>query len=232
MLLRCALWAGLVLLADLGAAGAGTLFPFRKQEPARQEIPLELLSERQRDLAKQVLEKPAFTAKGPSESFFCRPEHYQFFLDHPDRAVTAWRRLGAKCVTIANRGAQQFGWCDDQGSEVTWETIHRGAELHIWYAEGKVRPGPLMPLVPVKALLVMRHKELQARDGASRVQHQAELYVQTDSKTASALTRMLGPATARMAEQGMGQIQLFFSGISRYLDGHPDQVETLLEEEK
>ena len=232
MLTRCALWAGLVLLIDLGAAGAGTLFPIRKQEPAGKDVPLEQLSDRQRDLARQVLEKPAFTAKGLSESFFCRPEHYQFFLDHPDRAVTAWRRLGAKCVTISSRGDQQFGWCDDQGSEVTWETIHRGPELHIWYAEGKVRPGLVMPLVPVKALLVMRHKELRSSDGATLVQQQAELYVQTESKTAALLTRMLGPASARIAEQGMGQIQLFFSGLSRYLEGHPDQVETLLQEEK
>jgi hypothetical protein len=229
MLPRCAFWAGLVLLVQACSSGASSnMFPFRKHLAYGKDLPLEQLDERQRQLAKYVLDKPAFTAKGPSESFFCKPEHYQFFLDHPDRAVAAWRKLGAKCVGIASRGDQQFSWNDEQGSEVIWETIHRGAELHIWYAEGKVRPGPLMPLVPVKALVVMRHKELKDADGATQVQHQADIYVQTDSKTAAMLTRMIGPASQRVAEQGMGQLQLFFSGLSWYLDRHPERADVLL----
>jgi hypothetical protein len=233
MLLRRACWVGLLLLLDACQASAGGgLLNLRKQDKRGAEaldLPLEQLDGRQRQLAKQVLDKPAFKAKGPSESFYCKPEHYQYFLDHPDKAVTAWRKLGAKCVTITSKAEQQFGWIDEQGSEVTWETIHRGAELHIWYAEGKVRPGPVLPLVPIKALVVMRHKEQRADDGATGVQHQADLYVQTDSKTAAMLTRMLGPASQRMAEQGMGQLQLFFSGLSWYLDRHPDQVDVLIE---
>ena len=226
---RSACWAALVLLIEAGLAGAGGFhLPLRKPEAAGKDLPLEQLGDRQRQLAKHVLDKPAFTAKGPSETFFCKPEQYQFFLDHPDRAVSAWRKLGAKCVSIAAKGEQQFGWSDDLGSEVVWETIHRGPELHIWYAEGKVRPGAVLPLVPIKALVVLRHKGQRNADGATLVQHQAELFVQTDSKTAAMLTRMLGPAAQRLAEQGMGQLQLFFSGLSWYLDRHPDQAEELL----
>ena len=233
MVLRRTLWAVFLVLLPTGWADAGGgLLPLRKKEPAANDLPLEKLDERQRQLAKLVLDKPAFSAKGPSETFFCKPEQYQFILEHPDRAVGAWRKLGAKCVAIAAKGEQQFSWSDDQGSEVTWETIHRGQELHIWFAEGKVRPGALMPLVPLKALVVMRHKEQRNPDGATLVQHQADLYVQTDSKTAALMTRLLGPASQRLAEQGMGQLQLFFSGLSWYLDRHPDRAEELLREEK
>lgn len=226
MALRRVYWASILVLLQIGGVDAGGLL--RKKEPAGKDLPLELLGPRQRELAQAVLAKPAFTAKGPSETFFCKPEQYQFFLDHPDRAVGAWRKLGAKCVSIAAMGDQQFGWSDDQGSEVVWETVHRGKDLHIWYAEGKVRPGAVMPLVPVKALVVMRHKEQRNADGAQLVQHQADLYVQSDSKTVSMLTRMLGPASHRLAEQGMGQLQMFFSGLSWYLDRHPDRAEELL----
>ena len=75
--------------------------------------------------------------------------HYQFFLDNPDKAVIAMQ-AAAKCVSITSRGENKFGWSDDQGSRSFGETIHRTSELHIWYAEGKVRPGPVMPLIPVK----------------------------------------------------------------------------------
>jgi hypothetical protein len=231
MIPRVAHWAWLLLLlqpCSVGAASSLNLLLLRKQEPHGKDVPLEQLSDRERELAKHVLTRPAFTAKGPSETFFCNPEHYQFFLDHPHKAVTAWRKLGAKCVSITSHGEQKFGWSDGQGSEVVWETIHRGAELHIWYAEGKVRPGPILPLVPVKALVVMRHKNGRNADGATQVEHQADLYVQTDSKTAAVVTRMLGPASQRIAEQGMGQLQLFFAGLSWYLDRHPDRADLLL----
>jgi len=233
MVLRGALWTLIVVaLPAAWAETGGGFLGLRKKEPAGADLPLEKLDERQRQLAKHVLDKPAFIAKGASETFFCKPEQYQYILDHPDRAVLAWRKLGAKCVTIAAKGDQLFVWADDQGSEVTWETIHRGKEIQIWFAEGKVRPGALMPLVPLKALVVMLHKEQRNADGATLVQHQANLYVQTDSKTAAMMTRLLGPASQRVAEQGMGQLQLFFSGLSWYLDRHPEQADELLKSEE
>ena len=234
MALRRTSWVLLLIVLQTCSihAGGGGLLNLRKKAPAGGDLPLEKLGERQRQLAQHVLDRPAFTAKGPSETFFCKPDQYQFILDHPDRAVLAWRKLGAKCVSIIAKGEQQFGWSDDQGSEVVWETIHRGKELHIWHAEGKVRPSAVMPLVPLKALVVMRHQEQRNTDGATLVRHQADLYVQTDSKTAALVTRMLGPASQRLAEQGMGQLQLFFSGMSWYLDRHPEQAEELLKLEK
>jgi hypothetical protein len=228
MRLRHLAWAGFVLALEVCCASAASKLPFRRAEPSGKDLPLEQLTVQQRQIVKQVLERPAFAAQGPSESFYCKPEHYRWLLDHPDRAVTAWRRLGAKCVSITCKGEQQFGWNDNQGSEVTWEAVHRGPELRIWYAEGKVRPGAMLPLVPVKALLVMRHKDLRNAEGATLVQHQAELFLQTDSKTVALLTRMLGPGAHRVAEQGLGQLQLFFSGLSWYLDRHPEHEEILL----
>jgi hypothetical protein len=101
----------------------------------------------------------AFPADGegaaPAEAFACEPAVYYWFLDHPDRAVTAWRRLGAKCLTITDRGGGRFGWADENGSDIVWETVYRTPELRIWYAEGKARPGPLMPLVPVRAVVLL-----------------------------------------------------------------------------
>jgi hypothetical protein len=232
MTLRCLGLVGLLLAIEAGWASASTnLFPLRRAEPAGKDLPLDRFSDKHRKLAQHVLAKPAFSAKGPSEAFYCNPQHYLYFLDHPDKAVAAWRRLGAKCVSISCKGDQQFGWTDPLGSEVTWETVHRGGEMRIWYADGKVKPNNVMPLIPVKALLVIRHKALQKPDGATLVQHQADLYVHTDSKTAALVARMLGPSAHRVAEQGLGQLQLFFSGLSWYLDRHPDQAETLLREE-
>ncbi len=224
--LACAL----VCLEALSAAATPPL-PFKKAETtptAAGGVPWQDLNDRSRDLAHAVADKPTLAARGPAESFQCNPEQYFWFLDHPDQAVTAWRRLGAKCVSITPRGDGQFGWADEHGSDIVWETIHRTDGLRVWYAEGKVRPGPVLPLVPVKALVVLTHLPAKGANGKDIVKHQTELFVQTDSKTAATLTKMMGASANRVAEQGLYQLQLFFSALSWYVDRHPEQAAALL----
>jgi hypothetical protein len=221
-------WLMVMSQAMWASAATPTGFLSKKDVPSARGIPLEKIDERYRAAVREVLEKPILTGRGPSETFSSKPDRYNWFLDHPDRAVVAWRRLGAKCVSINPRGDGKFSWADEYGSEVVWETVCKAAGLRIWFAEGKVRPGPAMPMVPIKAVLVLHYTDSRAPDGLFVMQHQADVFLHTDSKTAAMVTRMLGPTANRAAEQGLSQLQLFFSGLSWYLERHPDQEEKLL----
>ena len=100
------------MLLVVGAAHATAAMPFtRSQVPASPPIfpiPVQELSARQQAV-QQILRDPTLVARGPAEKFACKPEHYYFFLEHPDRAVTAWRKLGAKCVAITDKGGHGLG---------------------------------------------------------------------------------------------------------------------------
>jgi hypothetical protein len=85
-----------------------------------------------------------------------------------------------------------------------------------------------MALVPVKAVLVLHHSESKNAQGASIIKHHSELYLLTESKSATALTKLMGQSAPRLAEQGLGQLQLFFSGLSWYINRHPEQADELL----
>lgn len=225
-------WLGLTwawLLAEVCWASGATLPAPSKTTPApAPAVLLDGIAAPRRDTVRDVVEKANLWARGPGETFACNPEHYYWFLDHPDRAVTAWRRLGARCVSIAPRGQDSFAWSDDNGSEVVWETVQRTLGQRVWFAEGKVKPGPLLPAIPVKVVVVLRHNEAKGNDGATVIRHQSDLYIHTDSKSAALVTKMLGTSAQKMAEQGLGQLQLFFAGLSWYLEQHPDQTNVLL----
>jgi hypothetical protein len=228
-MLRCCGYAGLALLVTATSVPAGGLLFKKHPTPSVDaKLPLDEMEEAHKTLARSVLDRPTLSARGPAETFVCRPEQYYFFLDHPDRAVTAWRRLGAKCISITPRGDGQFGWSDDNGSDLVWQTLHRGPGMRVWFAEGKVRAAPVMPPVPIKALLVLHHGEAKNADGATVIEHHADVFLQTDSKTAAAFTKMMGQSAPKLAEQGLGQLQLFFSGLSWYLQRHPEQADALL----
>ncbi len=223
----------LLLLAGLaGQASAQSVFSLKKTEatPQLPAIPLQNVAPAKREAVRQILEKPTLSARSQPESFPASAETYRYFLDNPDRAVVSWRRLGAKCVTIQARGNQQFSWVDDNGSEVVWQTVLSKPDMRVWFAEGKVKPGPMLPTVPVKVVVVLRYSEIVMPDGQAGLQHQTDMAIHTDSKTALVVTKMLGPSAQRMAEQGLGQFQFFFGGLSYYLQRNPDQAAVLLRE--
>jgi hypothetical protein len=235
--------AGLTLLLVVGltaletgsvhAGGLAGLFNSRKAEQSEQMqaaalVPLEQIPAAYRDKVSRVLARPTLYAKGPLETFEGAPDLYRWFLDHPDRTVVAWKRLGAKCLEIENRGQACFGWADSQGSDIVWTTILDGPTLRVWFAEGQVKPGTLFPLVPVQCVVILRHGIINQEKASALMQHQTDIFAYTDSKTAALITRMMGPSVPRMAKQGAGQLQLFFGAMAWYCCQHPDRVETLL----
>ncbi|CAN5219115.1 hypothetical protein BH10PLA2_BH10PLA2_09890 [soil metagenome] len=234
----CRVQRGLLTLVVLGlgvSQGSAQTMPGgqvmvlpRTAEP----LPIDEIAPAEREKVRNVITRPTFKGRGAGEAFGGRPEIYDWLLDHPDRALSAWRRLGAIASEIVNHGNGHFSWSDNHGSSITWHTVYDQKNLRMWYAEGRVRAAPLTPLVPVQAVLVLRHGNMAEKDGHSLLMHQTEVFVQTDSRAAALAARMMGGSVARLAEQGLGQLELFFSGLVWYLDQHPERVGRLLHEEK
>jgi len=199
-----------------------------EQVKAAAQVPLAEVPAAVRASVHLVLNRPTLFARGTAEIFPCRPSQYYWFLDHPDRVMLAWRRLGAKCMPITPRGDGRFGWTDEQGSDFVWQTVYHNSQLRVWYAEGNVRPAPFLPMVPVRAVVVLHHVEGKDETGATIMNHHAEAFLQTDSAAAVLLTKMLGSSAPRMACEGVGQLQLFFAGLSWYLERHPERADWLL----
>lgn len=207
---------------DKPAGGAGPSFV------ASPPVPLDEVPASARVKVRAVLEHPTLSTRGQPETFNGEPTVYQWFLDHPDRAAAAWKRLGAKVADISDRGNGVFGWSDAQGSDVRWETVYRGPRMRVWHAEGKVRPGALLPLVAVQAVVVLRYSESRDTDGRPVLRHQAELTLHTDSKAMSLAARLFGASAPRLAEQYVSQVEMFFSALSWYVAQHPEKAEKLL----
>ncbi len=191
---------------------------------------LQALPQGYRSRAQVVLDKPVLSVRGPLETFRCEPSVYYWLLDHPDRAVKAWLRLGARCTPIDDRGNGRFGYRDDQGSDVHWDAVVRDPDRRVWYAEGKVKASLLLPLVPIRAMIVLNVVEGKDARGRSVVRHQGEMILHIDSKAAALVTRALGASAPRLAEQYAGQIQTFFAALAWFLNEHPERVQELLAE--
>ncbi len=168
-----------------------------------------------------VLEHPTFTVHGPVEGFRANPAVYNWLLDHPDQAVDLWRRLGATCTAVSATEDGRFNWTDGQGGAVWWRTAWTSPRGRVWYGEGTVRPSPVLGPIRAKAVVVLQIRESKDFLGRSVIRHQAEVFLQTDSKTAQVIARLLGRTATRSGEHLVGQMEVFFSALAWYLDRNP-----------
>jgi hypothetical protein len=181
-----------------------------------------------RQAVREVIQDATLSARATEEPFLAHPNIFDWLTEHPDRASLAWLRMGVPCVEIRQLPDGRFHWKDD-GSELTWRLVGRFEHGMIWYATGSVKPGALIPAIPVKAVAVLATARVVDRlAGTTELAPTVNVFVQTDSRTANAALRILGPAAPRMAEQGAEQLMLFFSGPTRQIYKHPDQSERLL----
>lgn len=191
-------------------------------------LPLERIPPAVRGAVRHVLERPTLNVQGPEELFRGQPSLYQWLLGRPDVCLQLWRGLGARCMDVTNLGGGWFGWTDGQGTQFHWETVYADGQCRIWYGEGSSHPTFLLPIIPARAVVVLRFNTLQDSAGRSLIHHQSELFLQLDNRAAALITRMLGSSGPRLAEQGLAQMQMFFSALVWYLDRHPERAEVLL----
>jgi hypothetical protein len=193
-------------------------------------IQLEDLPATVRERVRKVLEQPTLSARGPAEAFHCRPAMYHWLLDHPDQAVRLWRFLGATCTDIQDEGGGRFGWQDPQAGVMHWQTVLDGPRQRVWYAEGQVRPAPLLPAALVQAVVVLHVAEGSDAEGKSALRHQMDLVIHTDSRALALAARLFGGSAPRLAEQYIGQMEMFFGALAWYLSENPDKARALFEQ--
>jgi hypothetical protein len=174
-----------------------------------------------------VVEGPTLSARGPAETFAGRRETYRWLLDHPRQAGALWRLLGAKVAEIEERGPGRFGYRDPQGSDVQWEAVLDTGEMRVWLAEGRAKPGALLPAVRGRLVVILVYRESKDARGRPVIRHQAHVIVRADSRTLALVARMLNGPAPRIAESCLSQLQLFFGALGWYLDQDPARAARL-----
>jgi hypothetical protein len=215
------------------AAPASAQLRSRSYSLAAEPAVLQDVAPTHRDAVRQVILNPTMKTRATEEAFAAHTAVYAWMIDHPDRVSVAWQRLDVPCVEITSPDLRKFEWKDEQGSKLSWHPVAKLANGVVWYATGQVKPGLLMPMVPVKAVAVLKYPGTETPiAGVQFLKPEIEIWFQTDSKAAAAMLKMAGPAAPKIAEDAAGQLLYFFSGVAGYLHRNPNQVPALLAEKK
>jgi hypothetical protein len=141
--------------------------------------------------------------------------------------VKLWRLLGAKVADVSQHKGV-YTWSDGQGSEVHWQIVHRGQDMHVWLAEGKVKPALLLPTSSFRALAVLQYTTGKDTHGKPAIRHQVHFRLRCDSRAMALAARILGASAPHLAEQYLEQLQMFYGGMSWYLSQDQERARKML----
>jgi hypothetical protein len=181
-----------------------------------------------RDAVAKCVGKPTISTHAVGEEVVCTVAVYEWLYDHPDRVALAWKRLKVPAIPIADLGNGKFGWTDEHGSEVVWQTVGTFPDGRVWYASGKVKAAVATPAIPVQGVVIVSHPRKIEKDGVALFAPSVQCFMHSDSKAANLVLRVLGPSVPNVAEQAAGQLLDFFGGIAAYVQRNPTKAEELL----
>jgi hypothetical protein len=228
---------GILLGGAIGAAGTSAApppLPAMLASPSAAPAPqprmtlLDSVKPEFRDAVARCMSKPTVSTRATGEEVVCTIAVYEWLYEHPDRVALAWQRLKVPSIPIHDMGNGKFGWTDEFGSEIVWQTVGTFPDGRIWYAAGKVKAAAATPSIPVQSVVIVRHKKRIEKDGVALYVPVVEAFMHSDSKAANLILRVLGPTVPNVAEQAAGQLLDFFGGIAGFVQRHPDRADELL----
>lgn len=228
-----------VLVGGVIGATAAPAAPPATLPPATQAAatlprlnPLDSVKPEFRDAVARCVAKPTITTRASGAEVVCTVSVYEWLYDHPDRVALAWQRLKVPSIPITDMGKGRFGWTDENGSEVIWQTVGKFPDGRVWYASGKVKASSSAPSIPVQGVVIVSYPRRIEQDGVALFAPSVQCYMHSDSKAANLVLRLLGPSVPNVAEQAAEQMLDFFSGIASYVQRNPTKAEELLGQPK
>jgi hypothetical protein len=111
-----------------------------------------------------------------------------------------------------------------------WQTVVQTSRQRVWYAEGLVKPAPLLPASTVRAVVVLHFANGDDAEGRMAVRHQMDLWLHTDSRALALAARLFGASAPRLAESYIGQMEMFFGALAWYLSDNPNRARDLFQQ--
>jgi hypothetical protein len=192
-------------------------------------LPLDQLSAENRQKVQTLTKSVSFYRRLPKVTFTVEPEVYNYFLAHPDVAVSIWRAMKISKLKMWQTGRFDYEADTGDGSVGTLEVLHVGGEKNLVTCDGLYKSQLFTKPIEAKSLLFLQASFAKQADGTVLVTHRADLFVSFPSMTIDVVARIFSPLTVKMTDRTFTEISLFLKMMSMAMSRRPDWVEHITE---
>lgn len=229
--------ANTIRLADHKSTSKGPQYPkvleegnstaaVRKQAVAA--VPLSEVEESKRPRVEEILNSISFFRRLPTLQFAVHPEVYDFFISHPDAAVSLWRVMQISKVQMSQISKMEYEADVGDGSTGAIEILVKTPTKAVVLCDGIYKSPIVKRSISAKSLVVLDTRFVKGPDGALTVIHRADVFVSFPSATIDVVAKIFSPLTVSLCDSTFSEISLFLKMMSAAMVRRPDWVEELV----
>ena len=209
--------AGIKVLAD-GESSQNS------EEQARNSIPLNAMTQQNRQRAQVIIKDRNQFRRLPSLQYTIDESMFRYLLKHPDVAVSTWRVMGISRFEMWQTGENEFEAQAIDGSEGIADILYQDANQMVFVCQGSYH-NPLMPrAMEAAALIWFRVVYTPNADGSQTVSQKADVFVRFPSSGVSAIAKVLTPVLHSLMDRNLFEVSLYGSVMSRAVRDEPEWV--------
>ena len=194
---------------------------------ARASLPLAQMTPEARQRADTVLSDTSYFRRMPTLVFPVDNDVYQYFISHPDVAVSVWRAMEISHVQMWQTGAVNYEADAGDGTTGRIDVLYRTGGHHVAISEGEYKSPLMKKPIKAKSLIHLDFSFSRGADGAIYCTHRADLFVSFPSHTIEAAAKILSPLTGPLIDRTFNETSLFLRMMSLAMARRPDWVQQI-----
>lgn len=208
-----------VEVASPGSSVAAT------RKKALSELPLDKIADEARPKVDEIVKSISLFRRMPTLKFVSEPEVYNFFLAHPDVAVSVWHVMDISTFEMWQTGPTDYEADSHDGSTGTIEVLHSSAERKIVLCEGSFKSPLLFKPIKARALLHLQPTFQKQEDGQTAVTHTLDLFVSFPSQPIDITAKLISPVSHAMADRNFREVSLWMAMMNVAIVQQPEWIE-------
>ena len=193
------------------------------RDEAIRQLPISKLSRQGQSDASRILRNVSLYRRLPTFEIDSDRRTYEFFVQHPDVAVSMWRAMNISRVQMWQVGPLEYETDTRDGTIGTVQVLYRSEQQCLILCKGQFQ-SPMLPK-PIEAWAMM-HLQPHHK-GQGKVVHTVDLFVWFPSTAVETIAKIISPVSYRFADRNFEEVSLFVEMMSAAMMYHPDWVSHL-----
>lgn len=199
------------LSVDVLKRGSSSLLQIRN---AKSSVPTGRLNPADRKLVDLVLDDTSIYRRLPEVRCETDPRVLEFFLDHPDVAVSVWRAMGVSELKLSEAGPNYYHADGGDGSVGKLKVMLKEPDQRVVFCDGQfVNPVASKP-ISARCVIHFQNQYERSRSGQTFARHSATMFVSLPQSAIETAARVISPVSNRIADKNFEEVSLFVRMMS------------------